>query len=143
MDRRRFILTASGLILAGMVPRVFAKSEQDLAYPSKACEATRQITPGPFVMPDSLLRSDIREGLPGASLKLKLKIVDSIWCRPVEGAVVDVWQCDATGRYSGVENINFDLNTLRVTDMGLDMRGKNFLRGPADVAVGDLDVHVR
>lgn len=129
MDRRHFILTASGLILSGVTARAFAKSEQDLAYPSKACEATRQISPGPFVKPDSPLRSDIREGLPGAPLKLKLKIVDSVWCRPVEGAVVDVWQCDAAGRYSGTENLNFDLSTLRVTGTGLDMRGKTFLRG--------------
>lgn len=129
MDRRRFILTASGLILSGLTPRVFAKSEEELAYPSKSCEAIRQITPGPFVKPDSPLRSDIREGLPGAPLKLKLRILDSIWCRPVEGAVVDVWQCDAVGRYSGVENLNFDLHTLRMTDVGLDMRGKTFLRG--------------
>ena len=97
--------------------------------PVGACEATRQITPGPFVLPDSPKRSDIREGLPGAPLKLKLKIVDSIWCKPVEGAVVDIWQCDAVGRYSGTENLNFDLSTLLVTGPGLDTRGKTFLRG--------------
>jgi protocatechuate 3,4-dioxygenase beta subunit len=62
-------------------------------------------------------------------LKLRLRVVDDIWCQPVEGAVVDVWQCDAIGRYSGVENLNFDLSTLRVTGVGLDMRGESFLRG--------------
>ncbi len=60
MDRRRFVLTTSGLILSGITPRVFARSEQELAYPSKTCEAIRQISPGPFVKPDSPLRSDIR-----------------------------------------------------------------------------------
>lgn len=91
--------------------------------------AIQQVTPGPFIKPNSPLRSDIREGLPGVPLKLKLRIVDDIWCQPVEGAVVDAWQCDAIGRYSGVENLNFDFNTLRVTGVGLDMRGKSFLRG--------------
>jgi protocatechuate 3,4-dioxygenase beta subunit len=62
-------------------------------------------------------------------LKLRLSVVDDIWCKPVEGAVVDLWQCDAIGRYSGVENVNFDLTTLRVTGVGLDMRGESFLRG--------------
>ncbi len=129
MDRRRFILTTGGLILSGMAPRSIAGSEDKRSYPSKTCEAVRQITPGPFVKPDSPSRSDLREGLPGAPLKLKLKILDSIWCKPVEGAVVDVWQCDAVGRYSGVENLNFDLESLRVTGMGLDLRDKTFLRG--------------
>ena len=129
MNRRRFILTAGGLALAGMTPRAFAESENELAYPSRSCEATRQITPGPFVLPKSPQRSDLREGLPGTPLKLKLKVLDSIWCKPVEGAVVDVWQCDALGRYSGAENLDFDFGTLRVTGVGLDMRDKTFLRG--------------
>ena len=55
--------------------------------------------------------------------------MDDIWCKPVEGAVVDVWQCDAIGRYSGVENVTFDVASLRVTGVGLDTRGQSFLRG--------------
>jgi protocatechuate 3,4-dioxygenase beta subunit len=129
MDRRHFIVGAGGLILSGVTSRVFANSKQGPAYPSRECRAVQQVTPGPFIKPDSPLRSDIREGLPGVPLKLKLKIVDDIWCQPVEGAVVDAWQCDAIGRYSGVENVNFDLNTLRITGVGLDMRGEGFLRG--------------
>lgn len=129
MDRRHFIVGAGGLILSGVTSRVFANSEQGLAYPSQACRGIQQVSPGPFINPNSPLRSDIREGLPGVPLRLKLRIVDDTWCQPVEGAVVDAWQCDAIGRYSGVENLNFDFNTLRVTGMGLDMRGKTFLRG--------------
>ena len=129
MDRRRFIFAASSLILSGVTSRVFGGSKQELAYPSKACRAIRQITPGPFIKPESPLRSDIREGLPGVPIQLKFRIVDDIWCQPVEGAVVDVWQCDAIGRYSGVENLDFDYNSLRVTGVGLDMRSKSFLRG--------------
>lgn len=129
MDRRDFIVGSSGLILSGVTSRVFARSEQDLAYPSRACRAIRHLTPGPYLKPDSPLRSDIREGLPGVPLNLKLRIVDDLWCQPVEGAVVDAWQCDAIDRYSGMENVIFDFNTLRVTGVGLDMRGKSFLRG--------------
>jgi protocatechuate 3,4-dioxygenase beta subunit len=129
MDRRHFIVGAGGLILSGVTSRVFGNSKQGPAYPSRECRAVPHVTPGPFIKPDSPLRSDIREGLPGAPLKLKLRLVDDVWCQPVEGAVVDAWQCDAIGRYSGVENINFDLDTLRVTGVGLDMRGEDFLRG--------------
>jgi protocatechuate 3,4-dioxygenase beta subunit len=129
MDRRGFMRTAGGLLVAGIAPRALAGNEEGMAVPSKACEATRQITPGPFLKSGSPLRSDLREGLPGTPLKLRLSVLDSIWCKPVEGAVVDVWQCDALGRYSGSENLNFDLTTLRVTGVGLDLRDKSFLRG--------------
>ena len=47
MDRRRFILGASGLFLSGVTSRVFASSEEGLAYPSQACRALPFITPGP------------------------------------------------------------------------------------------------
>ena len=40
-------------------------------------------------------------------------------CTPFSGAVVDVWQCDALGTYSDVQ----DINEL------FDTRGKKFLRG--------------
>ncbi len=46
------------------------------------------------------MRADITEGLPGAPLRLALQVVDAD-CRPLDGARVDVWHCDAAGNYSG------------------------------------------
>jgi protocatechuate 3,4-dioxygenase beta subunit len=44
--------------------------------------------------------------------------------------VVDIWHCDASGLYSGVENIVFDPATLAQTDdVPIDQRGKTYLRG--------------
>lgn len=125
MNRRRFLAGAGGLILSSATSRLLAEP----ANPSTACYTTRQVTPGPFVLPESPQRSDIRGGLPGMPLALELRIIDDIWCEPVAGAVVDIWQCDALGRYSGVENLAFDRDSLRITGTTLDLRGEDFLRG--------------
>ena len=127
MDRRKFIAGAGGAILTSQAPGALAKSE--LVYPSKACRSTERQTQGPFLTPDSPLRSDIREGAAGVPIKLELTVVDDFWCKPVSEFVVDIWQCDANGLYSGVDNVSFDLNTLQMTDKVTDLKDKSFLRG--------------
>ena len=122
--------------MSGVTSRAFGAATE-LAYPSRECRSVPHVTPGPFLKPDSPLRSDIREGLGGVPLKLKLRIVDDIWCQPVDEAVVDMWQCDAIGRYSGVENINFDINTLRVTGVHLTSTIQRRPRPAAETAASD------
>jgi protocatechuate 3,4-dioxygenase beta subunit len=61
------------------------------------------------------VRSDIREGRPGAELRLGVRVRDvSAGCKPIRNAVVDVWHCDATGSYS--EPGETFLRGLQVTD---------------------------
>jgi protocatechuate 3,4-dioxygenase beta subunit len=91
---------------------------------SRACIVSPEQTEGPYFVDEKLNRSDIRsdptdgsvkEGLP---LLLKLRILQvGSNCKPLEGAIVDIWHCDAQGVYSDVEDRSF--NTL----------GKKFLRG--------------
>ena len=64
--------------------------------------------------------ADITEGLPGAPLALVLQVVDAE-CRPIEGARVDVWHCDAAGNYSGYAR--------QGSDRTRDTRGETFMRG--------------
>ena len=66
------------------------------------------------------MRADITEGLPGAPLALVLQVVDTE-CRPIEGARVDVWHCDAAGNYSGYAR--------QGSDRTRDTRGETFMRG--------------
>jgi protocatechuate 3,4-dioxygenase beta subunit len=47
------------------------------------------------------VRSDIRDGRPGVPLELAFRVVRVPACTPVDRAVVDLWQCDAWGVYSG------------------------------------------
>ena len=66
------------------------------------------------------MRADITEGLPGAPLRLALQVVDEA-CRPIAGARVDVWHCDAGGNYSGYAR--------QGSDRARDTRGATFMRG--------------
>jgi protocatechuate 3,4-dioxygenase beta subunit len=75
-----------------------------------ACIARPQQTEGPFFVENALERSDIRPdpltgvSVPGAPLRLAFRVsrVTGSACAPLAGAQVDVWHCDAAGRYSEV-----------------------------------------
>ncbi|MGQ0740711.1 MAG: intradiol ring-cleavage dioxygenase [Alphaproteobacteria bacterium] len=123
------ILGAAGAeVLAG---RKLASAQDDaapnVATPMPDCIATPQQTEGPYFIDEHLKRADIRldpvtnvvkHGLP-LRLRINVSRVDGAACAPLEGAVVDVWQCDATGVYSDVRDFQ-----------GLfDTRGEKFLRG--------------
>jgi protocatechuate 3,4-dioxygenase beta subunit len=92
-----------------------------------SCVVRPQQMEGPYFVDERLNRSDIRSDpsdgsvKPGAPLELAFRVsrIAGSTCMPVGRAVVDVWQCDALGVYSGVRDFN-----------GLfDTRGKKFLRG--------------
>jgi len=79
------------------------------ATTAPVCVVRPELTEGPFFFDLGLDRSDIRtdaaSGSEKAGRRLDLAVVvsgvDSSGCLPLEGAVVDVWQCDADGVYSG------------------------------------------
>ncbi|HUP55703.1 MAG TPA: intradiol ring-cleavage dioxygenase [Methylomirabilota bacterium] len=79
------------------------------ALPS--CVVVPELTEGPYYVDVNLERSDIRSNTgdgvasQGAPLELGWVVsqVDGDGCLPMEGAIVDVWHCDALGVYSGVE----------------------------------------
>ncbi len=99
------------------------------AHPSglPACVVRPQQTEGPYYVDGPLNRSDIRSEpgtgtvVPGALLALEFRVsrVASGSCTPLAGALVDIWQCDALGIYSGV----------RDTGGLFDTTGQKFLRG--------------
>jgi protocatechuate 3,4-dioxygenase beta subunit len=93
------------------------------AMPS--CVVRPEQTEGPYFVDEKLNRSDIRSDpvdgsvKPGVPLRLTFDVtrVDGANCAPLAGAILDVWQCDALGVYSGVRDRQFDTS------------GKKFLRG--------------
>ena len=127
MDRRKFIAGAGGAILTSHASSVFGTS--NIANPNTTCRPTTRLTRGPYLIPSSPLRSDIRENSPGVPLKLELTVIDDLWCSPVSDFFVDIWHCNADGLYSGVDNIVFNPDTLRVTDQAINMKDKSYLRG--------------
>jgi protocatechuate 3,4-dioxygenase beta subunit len=76
------------------------------------CVLAPEQTEGPFYVDDAALRRDVREGRPGVLLTLRLTVVNASTCRPIKGAAVEIWHCDAAGEYSGVQG-----------DTGMFMRG--------------------
>jgi protocatechuate 3,4-dioxygenase beta subunit len=62
---------------------------------------TKETIAGPTWFDAHDVRSDIRDGRPGVPLELALRVVRLPACAPVPRAVVDLWQCDAVGVYSG------------------------------------------
>lgn len=67
------------------------------------CVLAPEQTEGPYHLDDHRVRRNITEGRPGVPLTLRLTVVDASTCRPLRGAAVDVWHCDASGAYSGVQ----------------------------------------
>jgi len=115
-SRRKLLATgamvASGLALARH--RVFA--QQALA-PTPSChdgeEPTLPEIEGPFFKPRSPLRSDLREGgIAGRPVELSGLVLTTA-CRPVAGALVDVWHADDKGDY---DNRGFRLRGHIFTD---------------------------
>ena len=78
-----------------------------------SCVLAPEQTEGPFYLEDQKLRRNIREGRPGVPLTLRLTVVDVSTCRPIRGAAVDVWHCDARGVYSGTTQGTDDERFLR------------------------------
>jgi protocatechuate 3,4-dioxygenase beta subunit len=73
-----------------------------------SCVLTASLTEGPYFVDEKLLRSDIRaDPVTGAlsqgrplSLAFNVSRLASGACTPLTGAYLDVWHCDAGGRYS-------------------------------------------
>src|SRR5216110_1392906 len=65
------------------------------------CVLTPEQTEGPYYIANEKVRRNITEGRRGVPLSLRTTVVDASTCKPIRGAAVDVWHCDAGGVYSG------------------------------------------
>ena len=68
-----------------------------------SCVLAPEQTEGPYYIAGEKVRRNITEGRSGRPLTLRLAVVDASTCKPIKGAAVDVWHCDALGNYSGVD----------------------------------------
>lgn len=74
------------------------------AATAATCVLTPEVTEGPYWIDETLSRRDVREGKPGLPLVLELTIVNARTCKPIRGADVEIWHCDALGNYSGFDS---------------------------------------
>ena len=120
LTRRRALQLVGGLGLAAVIPACASDggsaspdttaatttaeaSTETAATAAPDCVLMPELTEGPYYLDLDLVRSDITEGKSGLPLDLRVTVVDAGSCRPIEGAAVDVWHCDAEGAYSGVQ----------------------------------------
>jgi protocatechuate 3,4-dioxygenase beta subunit len=122
------LIGASGAaLLAGMTPAPGRAQSIARGAAPPSCIARPQQTEGPFFVEEALnrsdLRSDPRSGEVAAGVPLRLTFTVSrlsgTSCAPLAGAQVDVWNSDASGRYSDVRGFGVRSSTT----------GQQFLRG--------------
>ncbi|QDC10475.1 protocatechuate dioxygenase [Oceanicola sp. D3] len=99
INRRHLLATLAAMPLSALAARRALAQEGGLIT-GNVCMVQRETTEGPYYIDPGLIRGDVTEGLPGLPLALALQVVDA-GCTPIEGARVDIWHCDAEGRYSG------------------------------------------
>jgi protocatechuate 3,4-dioxygenase beta subunit len=134
-SRRKFImgvLSSLGIIGFGtwlsknsILQWVMRKDNQRLidltASPTEMddiCILTTKVTEGPFYI-KSPKRSDIRESKKGKNLDLKLQFLSYPNCTPIEGAIVEIWHCDANGTYSGYPDVGHNMwEFAKLTEFG-------------------------
>lgn len=130
-DRRNLLkaLVAAPIAVPVMLPgHAKAAEGNDLALAAatmglittSVCSVTPETTEGPYYIDPDLVRKDITEGKPGIPLHMQIQVVTAD-CRPVSGARVDIWHCDAQGYYSGYANMG--------SNRDQDTTGQTFLRG--------------
>lgn len=88
-------------------------SIEDVFSANTSCVLSPEITDGPYYVVGEYMRSNVIESefCDGVPVFLEVQYVDVNTCDPVPQVAVDIWNCNATGIYSGVESGQAGLNT--------------------------------
>lgn len=76
--------------------------EQLFSKSNNTCILSPEGEIGPYFIPGEYVRSDVREDQPGVPVILEGQFIDVETCNPIPNLWWDVWNCNATGVYSGV-----------------------------------------
>lgn len=123
--------SAGAAVLVAFGPRFLSRRTGwggDFGIPpagAEPCVARPEQTEGPYFVDERLNRSDIRSDpsngsvKQGAPLAIRFAVqgIAGSSCVPLQGALVDLWHCDAAGIYSDAQ------------DPGFNTRSQKFLRG--------------
>ncbi|RDW82958.1 aromatic compound dioxygenase [Coleophoma crateriformis] len=88
-----------------------ATPEATIFSANTSCILAPENTGGPYYVTGELIRENVTEGQAGIPLYLEVQYVDINTCLPIEDVYVDIWNCNATGVYSGVESGQAGLDT--------------------------------
>lgn len=108
---RLFGAAAGGTATLGASLLGTTSQAQNSSSALPSCIVRPAMTEGPYFVDEKLNRSDIRSDpssksiRPGAALRLTFLVssVSTKGCAPLKDAMIDLWQCDASGVYSDVQ----------------------------------------
>ncbi|PWY75247.1 aromatic compound dioxygenase [Aspergillus sclerotioniger CBS 115572] len=88
----------------GLVDFSPATSEADIFGANTSSILTPTITDGPYYVWGEVIRQNVveEEYCDGVNVFLEVQYIDVNTCLPVQGALVDIWNANATGVYSGI-----------------------------------------
>jgi len=131
LKRKKFV----SIISFGFIGSLFfAAKEEQPAIMATACDdpITPPVAEGPFYKDEKLNRGDITESKKGTPVEYLFKVEDE-HCKPIQGAIVDIWQCDHEGVYSDFKAENTVNETwlrgYQVTDKNGMCRFKSIFPG--------------
>ncbi len=103
LTRRGTLLRLAGFVAAGLGTEASHAGEgpAGVASGSVSCVLAPEQTEGPYYIANKKIRRNITDGRRGVPLTLRARVVDASTCKPIKGAAVDIWHCDAGGVYSG------------------------------------------
>jgi protocatechuate 3,4-dioxygenase beta subunit len=113
ISRRRVVLGGSAVAavaglgiasLAGAATNSGTSADDDTGTSPDdgVCTLTAEATDDDYALPGALIRQDIREDKEGVQIDYTFTVVDTANdCAPLPDALVELWQCDALGEYSG------------------------------------------
>lgn len=70
---------------------------------NNTCALVPETTIGPYYVLGEYIRSNTTEGQEGVPMHIEMQFVDVSTCLPIPQLAADVWHCNSTGFYSGVE----------------------------------------
>ncbi|KAL4889535.1 Intradiol ring-cleavage dioxygenase [Aspergillus ambiguus] len=89
----------SGLSSAGYT---LDTPESEIFGTSNTCTLNPEGETGPYFVKGEYLRTDVLEDQPGVPVTLEFQFVDVETCEPIPKLFADIWNCNATGVYSGL-----------------------------------------
>jgi len=101
MNRKKFF---SYIVLPFIGSFFFSAKKKELDPVQTDCDnpVTPPVPEGPYYKDEKLNRIDITENKKGVPVEYIFKVEDK-HCKPIAGAIVDIWQCDSNGHYSDFE----------------------------------------
>jgi protocatechuate 3,4-dioxygenase beta subunit len=84
---------------------VTSDSSEDVFFSGNvSCILSPEGEVGPFWVKGELIRSDVTDDEPGVPVVMDAQFIDVNTCKPIAGLYWDVWNCNSTGVYSGVQD---------------------------------------